>query len=363
MKKSYKKGFSPLVVIIIIVALAAGGVLVYRENMGMNPVQEITPVSTNTISQIQEGSISSFAIIPSTKDGQPWTMYKKGAKAVLKAKNIASAELWYTPTGTEMKSTFGGTMSKIDQETWELELPENLLTTSFWAEVTDLSGKKIKSVNLGNVGYEEAKPKVSSLGSAGRGDEDGLTCGGRTITVESSESERSSSEYIYSIMVDDKEGVGYPFIGDIAFSHDCKQYAYVAGRNGKQFMVLNGQQLKSYDYVRTPTFSPDSVHFAYVVTTGTYPNSKTSVVVDGVEGKQYQQVQLASNNYSGGFSLNSNHIVYSAVESGKWFLVVDKKEGKKYDRISMLTISVDGKKVTYEATTGSKKENIVETLD
>src|SRR3990167_2173226 len=104
MKKSRKRGFAPLAVIIIIVALAAAvGVLVYQENVGINPVQEITPVSTNTISQTQEGSISSFAIVPSTKEGQSWTMYKKGAKAILKAKNITSAELWYTPTGTEKK--------------------------------------------------------------------------------------------------------------------------------------------------------------------------------------------------------------------------------------------------------------------
>src|SRR3989338_7061990 len=151
-KKSRKRGFAPLAVIIIIVALAAAvGVLVYQENVGINPVQEITPVSTNTISQTQEGSISSFAIVPSTKEGQSWTMYKKGAKAILKAKNITSAELWYTPTGTEIKSTFGGTMSKVGVDTWELELPANLLTTSFWAEATNLTGKKIKSVNLGNV--------------------------------------------------------------------------------------------------------------------------------------------------------------------------------------------------------------------
>ena len=73
---------------------------------------------------------------------------------MLKAENIRSAEQWQTTAGTEGPGPrFAGTMSKVGVDTWELELPANLLTTSFWAEATDLTGRKIKSADLGNVGY------------------------------------------------------------------------------------------------------------------------------------------------------------------------------------------------------------------
>ena len=153
-RSHYARGFRPLVVIIIIVALAAGGILVYQ-TVDITPITPaLEPQSDATSStQASAGSISSFAIIPSMKDG-PWTMYKDGAKAVLKAENIMSAEVWQTPTGTEGPGPrFAGTMSKVGVDTWELELPANLLTTSFWAEATDLTGRKIKSADLGNVGY------------------------------------------------------------------------------------------------------------------------------------------------------------------------------------------------------------------
>ena len=356
MKKSRKRGFAPLAVIIIIVALAAAvGVLVYQENVGINPVQEITPVSTNTISQTQEGSISSFAIVPSTKEGQSWTMYKKGAKAILKAKNITSAELWYTPTGTEIKSTFGGTMSKVGVDTWELELPANLLTTSFWAEATNLTGKKIKSVNIGNVGYGEAKP--SPLGTAGRGDEGGVTCGERTIMVETVEDKRMSDEpaYLDSVWVDGKYDRSYSngYIGDIVFSSDCKQYAYEVYTNDKWFIVLNGKQLKSYEFVNHPEFSLNGIHFAYIALIGQYPSWKALVVVDGVEGKSYEGgIKTDTNHGARLFSPDSKHVIYSA------------GEGKKYDNpIEILTFSADSKKVTYKATLGSKIEMVTENLD
>jgi hypothetical protein len=52
-----------------------------------------------------------------------------------------------------------GDMNKVSQsvngDTWELKLPTFILATNFWAEATDLKGQKIKSTDLGSVGYEE----------------------------------------------------------------------------------------------------------------------------------------------------------------------------------------------------------------
>lgn len=242
-------------------------------------------------------------------------------------------------------------------------------------------------VVLGIAGYFMLKPKTSTVpqpsptadinkssdnkplpagGTAGRGDEGGIRSpdGKRIILIQTSEGEGAEGQFVYYITIDGKDGKAYKFIGDALFSPDSKQYAYAAGNGSKQFIVLNGRELKSYDYVYTPAFSPNSSRFVYVASVGgAFPNWKQFVVIDGVEGKQYQKVELAFADSVRGFSLNSKHLVYSASENNKWLVVIDGKEGNKYDRVSMLTISADGKKVTYEAQTGSNTETITENLD
>jgi hypothetical protein len=108
--------------------------------------------------------IKSFSIEPSRKDGG-WLLYKDGAKAVMRGENLQSAEIRYLPTGTGMSAEFPkgkvlGSMSKVDDTTWEFLLPKFLLTTNFWVEAVDVAGRIIKGPDLGNVGYEEvASPK------------------------------------------------------------------------------------------------------------------------------------------------------------------------------------------------------------
>jgi hypothetical protein len=75
-------------------------------------------------------------------------------------KDIKSVEVRYYPTGTGVtESSRLGDMNKVSQsvngDTWELKLPTFILATNFWAEATDLKGQKIKSTDLGSVGYEE----------------------------------------------------------------------------------------------------------------------------------------------------------------------------------------------------------------
>jgi len=49
-----------------------------------------------------------------------------------------------------------GPMRKVSSspqgDTWELELPD-LMTTNFWAQGVDTSGNTVKSMDLGNVGW------------------------------------------------------------------------------------------------------------------------------------------------------------------------------------------------------------------
>lgn len=92
----------------------------------------------------------------------------------------------------------------------------------------------------------------------------------------------------------------------------------MAGNGSKQFIVLNGQELKSYDYVYTPAFSPNSSRFVYVASvSGAFPNGKQFVVIDGTEGKQYKKVELDFFDYGRGFSRDSKYLIYYATDNNK----------------------------------------------
>ncbi|HOK09764.1 MAG TPA: hypothetical protein PLJ10_08900, partial [Candidatus Hydrogenedens sp.] len=69
-------------------------------------------------------------------------------------------------------------------------------------------------------------------------------------------------------------------------------------------------------------FSPDSRRVAYSAKRG----DKWVVVVDGVEGKEYDGIGAGSLI----FSPDSRRVAYSAKRGGKWVVVVDGVEGKEY---------------------------------
>jgi hypothetical protein len=103
------------------------------------------------------GEIVSFEIEPSIYNG--WTLGERGAKVILKGRNLRSVEVFFYSTGTgigEMGPGSAGQMNKVrtsqQEDTWELPLPD-VMTTNFWAQAIDANGKTIKSMDLGNVAY------------------------------------------------------------------------------------------------------------------------------------------------------------------------------------------------------------------
>jgi Tol biopolymer transport system component len=113
-------------------------------------------------------------------------------------------------------------------------------------------------------------------------------------------------------------------VESLTVSPDGKHFAYVARRGGKWFVVVDGKEGKEYDEIGegTPIFSPDSKHFAYVARRG----GRWFVVVDGKEGKEYDGIGKGTLV----FSPDSKHLAYEAMRGGKSFVVVDGKEGKEY---------------------------------
>jgi len=116
-------------------------------------------------------------------------------------------------------------------------------------------------------------------------------------------------------------------------SPDSKRLAYAIRRGNKWLVVVDGVEGKEYEAVPDqipvgagdPVFSPDSQHVAYMAVSG----NKRFVVVDGHEGPPFEDIGRQSLV----FSPDSTHGAYIAAREQKWFVVLDGVAGKGFDRI------------------------------
>lgn len=113
---------------------------------------------------------------------------------------------------------------------------------------------------------------------------------------------------------------------------------------------MNGQELKRYDLVEAPLFSPDSRHLAY--NADRQWNRGTVVVLDGTEGKMHDQISSKC------FSPNGSRLAYVAYSRrsngpGTSCLVVSEKEGKSYESVSQPQFTPDSEHLAYVAGSGS----------
>lgn len=130
-------------------------------------------------------------------------------------------------------------------------------------------------------------------------------------------------------------------------SPDCKRVAYAGTRGNSWFMVVDGIEGKQYDMVGLPYFNPDSQHVAYTAKAG----KRWFVVVDGIEEKQYDGMMPLSPIFSPDFK----RVAYRVEQAGnKSFVVVEGQRGKTYDYTDHLSFSPDGQRVAYIATEGDK---------
>ena len=136
-------------------------------------------------------------------------------------------------------------------------------------------------------------------------------------------------------------------LNEAILSPDGQHFAYtVIKSNGKWSVFLDGKKVKEYNTPPSPhiyslTFSPDSKHFAYIAKR----DEKYFVVLDGKEEREYDLI----NPFSLTFSPNSKHLAYAAKRNGQFFVVLDGKEGERYDTIGSLTFSPNSKHLAYAA--------------
>jgi hypothetical protein len=103
--------------------------------------------------------------------------------------------------------------------------------------------------------------------------------------------------------------------------------------------------------------SPDRSRIAYICE----DEDKAFVVVDGVEGKKYDEIDKSIVKVV--FSPDSSRVAYSAREGDRWVTVVDGVESEKYDRTCFVTFSPDSQRVTYVATEGNKQFIVVDGVE
>lgn len=125
-----------------------------------------------------------------------------------------------------------------------------------------------------------------------------------------------------------KKRATYDYIGGVVFSDGGYSFAYIAGREGKQFVVVG-------DF--------------------TGKGEKEGIVYDSVSGLT--------------FSPDEMYVAFFAEKEGKQFLMIADKELSKhkqapgYDRIYHLMFSLDGRAIFYKAQAGQEVGWKVETVE
>lgn len=145
---------------------------------------------------------------------------------------------------------------------------------------------------------------------------------------------------------------------------DARRLTYVARVGDRHAVVVDGTAGKPYDEIlskpvllpyRLPVigarvvkpsllFSPDGNRLTYAARAG----NKWMIVVDGAEGKPYDQVALPA------FSPDGQRLAYVARIQGRWVMVVDGREERAYENVFEPVFSPDGKRLAYSVVVDGK---------
>lgn len=139
------------------------------------------------------------------------------------------------------------------------------------------------------------------------------------------------------VVADGRESAPYEELGLPVFSPDSKSLAHGAGNGKSKFMVINGQPQKPYALVGEPQFSGDGKRVLYLADLSA--EGPTVLVNGGQEGKQYEGIE--EDLY---FSPTGQRVAMVTFAKDKDMVVVDGVEGNQYDTI----ITLGGGKIAFD---------------
>lgn len=138
-------------------------------------------------------------------------------------------------------------------------------------------------------------------------------------------------------------GPEFNVVGAVTLSPDGKRIAYGVQHDGRQFAMIDGEPSARYGgiYGETLQFSPDSKHVAYAVEKG----PRRFVVIDGNEGPDFDGIARGSLR----ISPDSRRVAYAARKGEKWVAVVDDQAGREYAKLETPIFSENSQHVAYVA--------------
>ena len=128
----------------------------------------------------------------------------------------------------------------------------------------------------------------------------------------------------------------------IIFSFDGTRFAYPIQRAGKDLVVVD-KTVHDFGSGYGFVFSPDSKRFTYIATHKTPQSPRKSVIVDGVNLQDLDEVK-GDALY---FSSDSKHIAYIAFSKGEWRAMVDGTPGPPFQEIQNFQFDATGNRFAY----------------
>lgn len=177
----------------------------------------------------------------------------------------------------------------------------------------------------------------------------------RLAVIKSSGKKQSVIQFSFKQPDEVTEGPRYETISNLAFGSDGVSLSYVAEREGKRFLVLNGKEapLPEGNLPAPPVVHPDGKGAGIIISAKSRYAFYQAFPGVGAKENDYDEASELV------YSRDGNFHAYAARRDTGWFIVINGKEGPTYDRVVTPSFSPDGRHLVYRARKAGKRFVVV----
>ncbi|KAF0144047.1 MAG: hypothetical protein FD156_2204 [Nitrospirae bacterium] len=189
----------------------------------------------------------------------------------------------------------------------------------------------------------------------------------RIAAVSISNNKQSVREFSFDRPDDVKKGQLYDSVGNLVFGDDGKTSAYIAEKNGKRYVIMNGREelLPDGSLVGPPVIRPDLKAVGAII--AKIDPASQHVAINSTDNASLHQFFIndtrKEKDYEEAATLvyNRDGSIYAYVaRTGQgWFVVVNGEEGPVFDRVVSPVFNPDGQKLVYRARKDGKRFVVV----